>query len=139
MSELHQLKSMLMDELKEYGMKKELSAGSLDTIDKLCHSIKNLCKVMDSEEESEGMSYRRGMYDGSSNRGSYDGQGGASERRGRMRAARDSRGRYMSDGSYYEAQEDAMSTLRELMESEQDENNRQEIQKFMSKLERMSK
>lgn len=56
-----------------------------------------------------------------------------------MRAARDSRGRYMSDGSYYEAQEDAMSTLRELMESEQDENNRQEIQKFMSKLERMSK
>lgn len=53
-----------------------------------------------------------------------------------MRATRDSRGRYMSSG-YYEAQEDAMSTLRDLMESEQDEGNRQEIQRFMQKLERM--
>ena len=44
----------------------------------------------------------------------------------------------MSDG-YYEAQDDAMKTLRELMDNEEDETNRQEIQKFMTKLERMSK
>lgn len=134
MHELYQLKSMLMNELKEYGKRNELSAGSLETIDKLAHAVKNLCKVIDSMDESEGgSSYRRGSYDG----GSYDG-GGSSERRGRMRAARDSRGRYMSDG-YYEAQDDAMKTLRELMDNEQDETNRQEIQKFMTKLERMSK
>ena len=51
MSELHQLKSMLMDELKEYGMKKELSAGSLDTIDKLSHSIKCIDKIMECHAE----------------------------------------------------------------------------------------
>ena len=147
MHELKQLKTMLMKELEEYGKRSELSAGSLETIDTLAHAIKNLCKVIESMEEysEEGNSsyYRRGSYDGSSRGGSYDGSyegmGGSSERRGRYRAARDSRGRYMSDGNYYEAQEDAMKTLRELMDNEQDETNRQEIQKFMTKLERLSK
>lgn len=125
MQELYELKKRLMDELKEYGSK-DMSAGTLDVVDKLTHAIKNLCKVIEADEEGESEgSYRRGSYDR-----------GTSGRRGRMRATRDSRGRYMSSG-YYEAQEDAMSTLRDLMESEQDEGNRQEIQRFMQKLERM--
>lgn len=63
MNELHELKEMLCKELKEYGSK-ELSAGSLDTIDKLAHAVKNLDKVIESyDEEYSGdympRSYRR--------------------------------------------------------------------------------
>lgn len=81
MHELYELKDRLCDELKEYGTK-ELSAGSLDTVDKLAHAIKNLDKIIESYEDEgysgeyrDGMSYARG-------RGRY--------------AKRDSMGRYSS-------------------------------------------
>ena len=56
MKELYELKERLMNELKEYG-KKEMSAGSLDVIDKLAHTIKNLDRIMDSGEYSNRMEY----------------------------------------------------------------------------------
>ena len=83
MKELYDLKEKLIDELKTYG-KKEMSAGSLDVIDKLAHATKNLCKVIEDYEESEGYSSR-------GRRASYG--------RGRN-AKRDSMGRYSSEGSY---------------------------------------
>ena len=83
MKELYELKEKLVDELKEYG-KKEMSAGSLDVIDKLAHATKNLCKVIESMEE------------GYSGRGSYRGRN------------RDSMGRYSSDNSYEGSYHDRM-------------------------------
>ena len=45
MHKIYELKDKLCDELEEYGDKK-LDAGSLEVIDKLAHSIKNLDKIM---------------------------------------------------------------------------------------------
>lgn len=57
-------KDMLKKELDEIVKKGELSAGSLDTIDKLLNSIKNSCKIIMYEEYAEdGYSYADGDMD----------------------------------------------------------------------------
>lgn len=103
MRKYDELEKMLCDELEQIVNKGELTAGGLETVDKLLHSMKCLKKVMESEEGYSGDgdwtargSYGRGgrysrdggmMYtDGSYNGGSYRNQ------------RRDSRGRYSSDG-----------------------------------------
>ncbi len=94
MKELYELKEKLVDELKGYG-KKEMSAGSLDVIDKLAHATKNLCKVIESEEDHEGYSNRY-VGRGHNNMVSY-----GRDNRGRgVNAKRDSMGRYSSNNSY---------------------------------------
>lgn len=157
MHELYELKEKLMKELEEYGSKDEMTAGTLEVVDKLAHTIKNLCKIIeDAEYSSRGGSYdggsmrgsydssMRGSYDGGSMRGSYDGsmRGGSydgsmrsyrsSYARGRGRnARRDSRGRYASDSDMM------VDQLQELMEDAPDQRTRQEIEKLMMKLEQM--
>lgn len=135
MHELYELKEKLLDELKEYGGK-EMSAGSLDVIDKLAHATKNLCKVIEAYEE-EGYSERDGG-------GSYRGEG--SYYRGSYARRRDSRGRYSSrrggssyrgEGNYYRAADDITEKLQEMMDSAPDEKTRAEIQKLISKMEMM--
>lgn len=126
MNELYELKEMLMRELEKYG-KEELTAGTLDVVDKLSHAIKNLCKIIEDKEYS-GESYN---YNGSYRRGrSYDGRSYA---RGRN-ARRDSRGRYSSD---YSMDEDFMSELHELMEESPDEQTKKEFKRFIDKIEHM--
>lgn len=62
MEELYELKKKLCDELKEYG-KRDMSAGSLDVIDKLCHAIKNLDKIIDGYDYGySGRRDARGRY-----------------------------------------------------------------------------
>lgn len=78
----HKLKEMLCKELEEIVNKGELTAGSLETIDKLTHSIKSLETIMAMEEA------------GYSNEGGYSGYGNSGARR------RDSMGRYADGGSY---------------------------------------
>ncbi len=59
MHKLYELKEKLMDELEEYSRKDELSAGDLEVVDKLTHTVKNLCKIIeDSEESYSGASYQ---------------------------------------------------------------------------------
>lgn len=140
MNELYELKEMLMKELKEYGSKGELSAGTLDIVDKLTHTIKNLCKIIEEYEEAEYsgnypyMSYDGRSYnDGRSYRGSYrDGMSGA---RGRTNARRDSMGRYSSERGY--SRTGLADELRGLMADAPDERTRQEIQRLADKLESM--
>lgn len=60
MKEMHELRDKLCNELKEYG-KKEMSAGSLDVIDKLAHTVKNIDKIIDRDE---GKGYSNHGYDG---------------------------------------------------------------------------
>lgn len=57
MKELHELKERLLDELKDYG-KRDLSGGTLEIVDTLAHTIKNLCKIIDDGE------YSNAYYDG---------------------------------------------------------------------------
>lgn len=140
MHELYELKEMLMDELKEYGSKKDMSTGSLDVVDKLSHTIKNLCKIIEDMEDEQysmanedmmrvGQSYRRG--DNRSYRGNSYARG-----RGRN-ARRDSMGRYSNEGGYSQAMDDMADELRSLMEDAPDERTKQEFQRFIKKIEQM--
>ena len=131
MHELYELKDMLCKELKEYGEKGELTAGSLDTIDKLAHAMKNLDRVIGAYEddgEYSGRSYPDGM-GGSYARGRYSREG-RSYARGRMNARRDSMGRYSRDDGMIEE-------LRDLMKDAPNEAIKRDIQRLVDKMEQM--
>lgn len=114
MRELYELRDVLCKELEGYG-KKELSAGSLSTIDTLAHAIKNIDKIIEFDDGG----YSSRGYD--SYRGSY--RDGYSRRR-------DSMGRYSRSG-------DMVDRLRDLMEDATDDRTRQEIQRLVTKMESM--
>lgn len=88
---LNKLRSMLCKELEEIVNRDNMTALSLDTADKLLHSIKNLDKIVISEEYDGYSRDERGEHD-------YSQRG-----RGRMNARRDSLGRYARDNSYGES------------------------------------
>lgn len=137
MRELYELKDKLCEELKEYG-KKDMSAGSLDVIDKLAHTIKNLDKIIETYNDG-GYSgnYMPRFYDGMNMApGSYA-MGNRSYARGRgSNANRDSMGRYSSNGYSY-GNEDMISELREMMNDAPDKETRAEFQRFISRIEGM--
>ncbi len=129
-----ELKDMLCEELEEITKKGELTAGSLDTVDKLTHAIKSIDTIVAMEDYGDDYSHRR----------SYDGQmdGMRSERRrmydGRSYARkRDSMGRYSRGYSYADAKEDMIADLHEVMNETQDEKLKGEVKKFISKVENM--
>lgn len=138
-------KDMLKQELEEIVRKGELSAGSLDTIDKLLNSIKNACKIIMYEEYSEDEGYSNadgmdGMRGGS--------MGNYSNARGRN-ARRDSMGRYSRDGgrggrggysraggySYDDGQEEKIQILRNMMGEVNSEDERRALQKIIRRME----
>lgn len=138
MQALYELKDKLCDELKEYGSKK-LDAGTLDVVDKLAHTIKNLDKIIETyEDDYSGAVYYDGSYNDASMRGGSYRDGRTYPRgsyaRGRGRGAkRDSMGRYASaDGSDMMIQE-----LRDLMDDAPDERTKMEFKKFIQKMEQM--
>ena len=159
MHEIYELKEMLMKELEEYGRKKDMSTGSLEVVDKLAHTIKNLCKIIEAAEEEEegysgrGGSYRGGSYGsyarggrqgggsyrgGSYRGGSYEGGMGGSYARGRGRnARRDSMGRYSSEQGYSRDAAEMADQLRELMEQAPDENIRRGVERLLMQVEEM--
>lgn len=111
MHELYELKEKLCRELKEFG-EKEMTAGSLDVIDKLSHAIKNLNKIIEKYEE-EGYSednYRR------------------NRRNNRNRRS------YAND---YSMNDNMVSELNELMSEAPDERMKQEFKRFIQRLESM--
>ena len=139
MHELYELKEKLLKELNEYASE-EMSAGSLEVIDRLAHAIKNICKIIESAEE-EGYSERGNSREGYSrnrNRYSYEGNQGSSRNsyaRGRN-ARRDGMGRYSREGNYSRA--DGMDSLvDEIRSMMQDlpQNVQQDAQRFVQKLE----
>lgn len=110
MKELKELRDMLCDELKEYGKKGELSAGSLATIDTLAHALKNLDKVIDVDGYSGNYPW---SYD--------DGMGYRSYAR-----RRDSMGRYSRNS--------LSDKLRDLMDEAPDDHTRMEIKRLIDKM-----
>ena len=141
MKELYDLKEILCKELKEYGEKGELTAGTLDVVDKLAHTIKNLDKIIEVYDE-EGYSghypywaYDNGNMGGNSSRRSYRGSYG---RGGSYAQRRDSRGRYSNERGYSRegySRNDLADKMRELMDEAPDDRTRQEIQRMVEKLE----
>lgn len=135
MHKLYELRDMLMEELEECTDKGELSAGSLEIVDKLTHSIKSIDTILAMEEagysNDDGYSYR-----------------GYSYARGRGRnARRDSRGRYSRESynggmsgrysrrGYSRDKDELMEQLRDLEMSTQDEKTKHMIQQFMMQAE----
>ena len=136
MHKIYELKDKLCEELEEYGDKK-LDAGSLEVIDKLAHSIKNLDKIIEKyEDEDYSSAYDDGMTGGSYERGGnrygsrYAMARGDGRGRGRN-ARRDSMGRYSSDNRMM------VDELRELMNDAPDERTRMEFKRFIEKMEQM--
>ncbi len=149
MHELYELKEKLCEELEKYGGQ-NITAGTLEVVDKLTHSIKNLDKIIEAKEEDEysmnggSYAYARGgnQGGGGSNRsyrgGSYAREGGSyAYARGRGRnARRDRMGRYSSEDGY-SMDGEMVSELYELMEEAPDEKTKKEFQKFIQKIEMM--
>ena len=152
MHEIYELKEMLCEELEKYGAKGDLSAGELEIVDKLAHTVKNLCKIIESYEEEEysgemgggTMSYQRGGQGGRGGNqggGSYRGGSyrGGSYARGRGRnARRDSMGRYSSERGYSreDGVEEMVESIRGMM-GELPQEIQRDAQKFVQKLEQM--
>ncbi len=128
MHTLYDLRDTLCDELEEYGKKGDLTAGNLDVIDKLAHTIKNLDKIIMSEDDGYSGRESYGM--------PYYHDGGRSYARGRGRnAKRDSKGRYSRDE--YSNKGSMVDQLYDLMNDAPDDRTRQEIQRMISKMENM--
>lgn len=143
MHELYELKEKLLKELTGYA-NQEMSAGSLEVIDKLSHAIKNICKILESAEEEEysgrGNYSREGYsrnYSREGRRYAYDGGQGGSYARGRN-ARRDSMGRYSREDGYARAGgvSDLVEDIRDMMQ-ELPQGVQQDAQKFIQKLEQM--
>lgn len=111
MHELYELKEMLCKELREYGSKGELTAGALDTIDKLAHAAKNVAKLIEADD-----GYSERPYDRSYRR-SY---------------RRDAMGRY---SGRYSRDEGFTEDLRELIKDAPNEAVRAKLQKLIETME----
>ena len=129
MHEIYELKERLLKELEEYGRKGDLSTGSLDVVDKLAHTVKNLCKIL--EESDEG--YSNGMRGYNDGRMYTDGRSYARGRTGNVR--RDNMGRYSRNGYSYDG-EDMVDQLRDLMNDAPD-HVKSDIQRLINKVEKM--
>ena len=150
MQNMEELRDMLCEELDKITKKGELSAGSLDIVDKLTHSIKSIDTIMAMDDagysNAGGYSYARGrgsnakrdsmgryssrnMYDGGSyDGGSYEGDsyGGYSARRGGM----SNRG-YSRD----EAMDDLRGHLHQMKDMVHDDESKRMIDKWLRQVE----
>lgn len=138
----YEAKDMLKKELDEIVKKGELSAGSLDTIDKLLNSIKNSCKIIMYEEYADdGYSYADGDMD-MANYSYARGRGRNAKRdsMGRYSSARDGRmrGRYSRAGGYsYDdgEKEEKIEMLRDMMQEVSSDEERRALQKIIRRYE----
>lgn len=127
MHKLYELKEMLCSELEKYGSK-ELSAGSLDVIDKIAHTVKNIDKILESYDGEYsnargGRSYARNGRNNAMMGGSYA-------------QRRDNRGRYSREAGYSMAGDEMAMELREIMADAPNEI-RMDIQRIIDKVEQM--
>ena len=138
----YELKDMLHDELSDIVKKGELSAGSLDTVDKLLNSIKNACKIIMYDEYSEegysnddGYSYARGgQRRDSMGRYSREGEGGYSNARG-GRGGRG--GRYSRASGYsYADKEEKVEILHDMMDEAKTDEERRVIEKLIRRMDK---
>lgn len=117
-----ELRDNLCRELDEIAGKGDLSAGDLETVDKLTHTLKNLDKIMMGGEYSNaGDWYAMGNYGRDGYRDDYR---GGNSYRGRKR---DSMGRY----SRADAKDDMADKLRRMMDDAPDSRTREALEKAL--------
>lgn len=130
--DLHELCDTLSGELADINSKirdagGKMSAGDLEVVDKLTHSIKSIKSVISMMEEDGYSGYYPMPYN--------DGRGG-SYRRGRGSYARgrvrDGMGRTAERGY---SRNDLADRMREMMEDAPDERTRQEMMRMIDKME----
>lgn len=132
MHKMEELREMLCEELDKITKKGELSAGSLDVVDKLTHSIKSIDTIIAMEDAG----YSSDDY---SNRGNSYARGRGSN------ARRDSMGRYSSDNYSMRggrnrnySYDDEMNNLRDQLEDMEhmakDEESKRMIKQWMKQL-----
>lgn len=123
MKHLEELREILCRELEEIAGKGELTAGALDTVDKLTHTLKNLDKIMMRDDGYSGAGdwYAMGNYGRDGYRVDY--RDGTSYR-GRKR---DSMGRY----SRTDAKEEISDKLRRMMDDAPDSRTREALEKAL--------
>ncbi len=131
MHKLYDLKEKLIKELEGYAENGKYSKDDVEAIKYIASAVDHICNIvdgMDEEEYSGNMNYNDGM--GNRSMRSYRNVD-RSYARGRGRnARRDAMGRYSRSGNMVEQLED-------LMDDAPDERVRQEIQKFIAKIEPM--
>lgn len=144
MEHIYKLKDKLIKEIGNYA-DAQLTTGVIDTLEKASTTAKNLCKIIELCEESEGgYSGRTYEYsgDGSYRDGEMSYRDGGSYARGRRRAPRDSMGRYSGysgysrDGYSRHSGKETAEEIRNLMGSVQDEEARREMEHLVKMLER---
>lgn len=135
MKALHELREMLVAEIEEITKKGELTAGSLDTVDKLTHSLKSIDTIIAMSGDEGEYSQRGGRGGNSYNDGGNMG-GGYSGYYPRYVYARNQRrsvnGRYSRD----DGREAMIEKLEDMMEDAPDEKTKSAIQKCISQMER---
>lgn len=142
MEYLYDIKDMLCKELEELAEKGELSAGTLDAVDKITHSIKSIVTIMAMEDGGYSNEGGYGSYEGNygrggsynsyarGNRGGY--RGGGRSREGGM-GGRYSGRRYSRD----EAADMMVQEFERLMEEAPNQEVREVIQKAVKQLKSM--
>lgn len=132
MEYMHELKEMLCEELEKIVREGELTAGSLETVDKLTHSIKSIATIMAMEDSD--YSYENGNMNGNMGGNSYR---GGSYRGASYAQRRDSRGRYSRRGGYSRDEEvDKMvEKLEKMVEKTEDPNVKQAIEQAIETIE----
>lgn len=125
MHKLYDLKEKLCYELEQYEGKENFSAADIDRIDDLTDIVKNLGKIIKMSEEEESYS---SMADHSYRGGRYEGRYEGSYARG---IRRDDMGRYSR------ADEDIIKELEHLADRATDRKTKQEIDRLVTKMEKM--
>ena len=123
---LYDLCETISDEIEESNEKirmagGKLTAGDVDYIDKLTHTLKSLKTTIAMEEAGDEYSYDDG--------GSY------ARGNSRVRARRDSRGRYSRERGYSRA-DGIKEMLKEAMNEAESEREREAIRKAIKELDR---
>lgn len=139
LDELYDLCEVVSREIKEANNKihdagGKLSAGDVDYIDKLTHTLKSIKATIAMVENEDEYSNRGGSYnmDG----GSYN-RGGSYARGRGQNARRDSRGRYSRERGYSRDHKELSDELNDMIRDVTDERTRQKLQRFAEKLEDM--
>ena len=128
MDSLYELKDMLMEELEKCTEKGELSAGSLEIIDKLTHSVKSIDTIIAMEE----VGYSNDDYSG--NYSYARGRGRNARRDSRGRYSRDSYNRYSHRG-YSRDNKELVEQLKDLEMNVTDDATKNMIRKFIMQAE----
>lgn len=128
MDSLYELKDMLMEELEKCTEKGELSAGSLEIIDKLTHSVKSIDTIIAMEEAG----YSNDDYSG--NYSYARGRGRNARRDSRGRYSRDSYNRYSYRG-YSRDNKELVDQLKDLEMNVSDDATKNMIRKFIMQAE----